>query len=73
VFTALAYADEESALWPVLAFFTWAFLLSRLVIELPSALGLLPRPGQQPTDDPDGGGGDTHEIRYLDEDRDDEP
>jgi hypothetical protein len=65
--SALAYADNGNAVWPTLAFFTWAFLLSRLVIEIPTEVGLLPRPGAR-EDEP--GGNAPPEIRFLEDGED---
>jgi hypothetical protein len=69
-FTSLAYADPESAVWPTLAFFSWAFVLSRAVIEWPAELGLVPRSGDDSPSEEDEFPDDRREVRFLDEDQD---
>jgi hypothetical protein len=66
-FSALAYADFENAVWPTLAFFSWAFLLSRAVIELPVEFGIVPSPKEEEPEGADGTGEGPEGIWFVDE------
>ena len=44
-FSGAANRFPGNAVWPTVAFFSWAYLFTRTVIESPREFGLLPAPG----------------------------